>query len=261
MTEPDDDRIRAFLAESMGVPTPPGLENRIISRPTRRRLVIPLVSGGLVVAAALVVVVVGLAAHNKVTAVNPAGSPSPGPSAAPTQSATSRPTQGPTPTTAPSFLPLVGPTCKAADLSLRVGIQGGAGGSGELLLVFTDRGPGPCTLRGTPSVRLLDASGRVLSSPPVDDRPGGMFPTYPNAGVGLVPLSSAGVTGAAGIRGQAELPLQYLDSMCATAIAGVRVTLPTGNLSTSVPPLGGNFPGCFQPSVSVNPFQPAEYVG
>jgi hypothetical protein len=127
------------------------------------------------------------------------------------------------------------------------------------LVVFTDLGPGPCALRGTPVVHFLDASGDVLTAVSVMDAPSGMFPTLPNNGVGLMTLSTG--AGLPPVRGQAGLPLQYAHSMCATGIRGIAVTLPTGRLTTSLQLDGSNFPGCLPASVTVNPFQPAEAYG
>jgi hypothetical protein len=162
--------------------------------------------------------------------------------------------------TAPTegFLSAAGPPCSVLDLTLRLGVQGGAGGNGVALLVVTDKGDGPCTLRGTPSVSFLDSSGRMLATPSVDHQPSGYFPATPNSGVGLLPLSDPGMSGSAGIRGQAALPLQYSDNECATSVARAQIVLPSGSLSAAFQLFGSAFPGCQPPSVSVNPFQPAE---
>jgi hypothetical protein len=166
-----------------------------------------------------------------------------------------------TPTPSPSFLAAVGPQCSAADLLVGVTPASGAGGSGEVILLFTDRGSHPCTLRGTPIVRFVDAKGRIVASPSVRASLGGMFPTYPNNGVGLVPLPPTTASGGYGVRGQAALPLQYSDLMCATSVASVRVILSSGTLSAPLQLPGAPFRPCLAPTVSVNPFQPAEYRG
>jgi hypothetical protein len=141
---------------------------------------------------------------------------------------------------------------------VRIGVQGGAGGSGITFLIFTDHGAGPCTLRGTPTVRFFDDQGRTPTRPSVQAEPTGMFPTIPNSGVGLVPLAASGASGTIGIRGQAAIPLQYSDNQCATAVATVSVVLPSGALMAPFQLFGNNFPGCTPAAVVVNPFQPAE---
>jgi len=83
-------------------------------------------------------------------------------------------------------------------------------------------------------------------------------PATPNSGVGLLPLSDAGMSGSGGIRGQAGLPLQYSDNECATSVARAQVVMPSGSLSSEFRLFGSTFPGCQPPRVSVNPFQPAE---
>ena len=162
--------------------------------------------------------------------------------------------------TAPTsgFLSATGPPCSAHNLTLRLGVQGGAGGNGVALLAFTNRGDRPCTLQGTPEVSFLDSAGRILSTPSVDHQPSGYFPATANSGVGLLPLSDAGMSGSGGIRGQAVLPLQYSDNECATSVARAQVVLPSGSLSAEFQLFGSTFPGCQPPRVSVNPFQPAE---
>ena len=159
------------------------------------------------------------------------------------------------------FLPPTGPTCPAAGLSARVGPQGGAAGSGIQYIVFTNGGRDACSVRGIPVVEFLDSHGRVLVTPSVRNDSSGMFPTTPNSGIGLTPLLDGGASGAVGVRGQAALPLQYSDNECATSVAAVRVTFPSGGLVVSIALPGGDFPGCVPPAVSVNPFQPAEASG
>lgn len=157
-----------------------------------------------------------------------------------------------------TFLAAIGPLCKASDLEMRIGVQGGAGGSGITYLIFTDHGTGPCTLRGTPTVRFVDDHGRTPARPSVEAEPTGMFPTIPNSGVGLAPLTNSGASGSSGVRGQAALPLQYSDNQCPTPAATVSVVFPSGTLTMPFRLFGSNFAGCTPAAVAVNPFQPAE---
>jgi hypothetical protein len=141
---------------------------------------------------------------------------------------------------------------------MRIGVEGGAGGSGITYLIFTDRGAGPCTLRGTPTVRFFDDQGRIPASPSVQAVSTGVFPTIPNSGVGLVRSTDPGASGTGGIRGQAALPLQYSDNQCPTPVARVSVVLPSGSLTVPIQLFGNNFAGCTPAAVVVNPFQPGE---
>jgi hypothetical protein len=86
-------------------------------------------------------------------------------------------------------------------------------------------------------------------------------PTFPNNGVGLIPLSNQGTSPGpgyqGGIRGQAALPLQYSD-ICANSVAAIRIRI--GGASFTLPlTLGGDGGNC-ESTLFVNPFQPAEYV-
>jgi hypothetical protein len=161
-----------------------------------------------------------------------------------------------------SFLPAVGPQCTASQLEVRVGSSFGALGNGITYVIFTDRGTRRCTLRGTPSVQLLDARGRPLSTPPTVDVASGYIPTLPNGGVGLLPLSSEGVAPGpnpeGGIRGQASLPIQYQDGGCNGAIAAIRIRVGGGTFTVRLS-LGGG-PGCQADKVFISPFQPAEFL-
>jgi hypothetical protein len=164
-----------------------------------------------------------------------------------------------------SFLPAVGPPCTASQLEVRVGSNGGALGNGITYLIFTDRGTARCTLRGTPNVQLLDARGRPLTFPPLQDLASGYIPTLPNSGVGLLPLrSEGGAPGPdpeGGVRGQASLPLQYYEDGCANSIAAVRIRVGGGAFTVRLTLSGGpGGQGCNTTRVFVNPFQPAEYV-
>jgi hypothetical protein len=192
--------------------------------------------------------------------------PSASPTAVPIPSATaivnvpplSTPTSTPTPL---PFLAPVGPTCSARDLTMRSGISGQGAGSQAVVLVFTDEGPGRCTLRGTPEVRFLDRGGQVVKMAVVDE-PGGFFPPTPNSGVGLEPLANSGQMGAAGIRGQAGLEITWASALCAPSapITRVEITLPTGSLSVPLQIFGFGTTGCFKPGVTVTPFEAAEAV-
>jgi hypothetical protein len=169
----------------------------------------------------------------------------------------------PTPFTPPtSFLPAVGPLCTASQLEVRLGSSFGALGNGITYVIFTDRGTRRCTLRGTPSVQLLDARGRLLSTPATVDRASGYIPTLPNGGVGLLPLSSEGVAPGpnpeGGIRGQASLPIQYEDGGCNSAIASIRIRVGGGTFTVRAT-LGGGL-GCQPDTVFISPFQPAEFL-
>ena len=142
---------------------------------------------------------------------------------------------------------------------MRSGIFGEGAGSAAIVLVFTDDGPGRCTLRGTPEVRFLDHGGQVVKTPVVDGL-GGFFPPTPNSGVGLLPLANPGQTGAAGIRGEAGLEIAWADGMCALSapITRVEITLPTGSLSVPLQISGFGTTGCQKPGVTVTPFEAAE---
>jgi Protein of unknown function (DUF4232) len=189
--------------------------------------------------------------------------PSPTVPAPPTAIVTIPPSPTPTPTPQP-VLAAVGPTCVARNLSLRLGLQDGGAGTGATVLVITDRGPGRCILRGTPKVEFLDASSRRVNVP-VYDMPNGFFAPSPsapplNSPVGLLPLASSGTEGAAGIRGQAAIQLQYSDFACATSapVTRVVITLPTGTLGTPIELPGYGTSECLPPSVGVTPFRAAE---
>ncbi|MFI5287949.1 MAG: DUF4232 domain-containing protein [Candidatus Dormibacteria bacterium] len=176
-----------------------------------------------------------------------------------TPAVTPLPTPWPAPT---SFLPAVGPPCTASQLEVRLGSSFGALGNGITYLILTDRGTRRCTLRGTPSVELLDARGRALSTPPTVDVSSGYVPTLPNGGVGLLPLSSEGVAPGpnpeGGIRGQASLPIQYQDGGCNSAIAAIRIRVGGGTFTVRLT-LGGGL-GCQPDKLFVSPFQPAEFL-
>ncbi|MBV8527006.1 MAG: DUF4232 domain-containing protein [Candidatus Dormibacteraeota bacterium] len=139
-----------------------------------------------------------------------------------------------------------------------IGRVGAGAGSAETLIVFTDVSSVPCVLSGTPIVHFLGTDGQVLGNVATTDRPSGMFPVWPNDGVGLIPMTGSPPRG---VRGQAGLPLQWTSLMCATQIAGIAVTLPTGTLRTPI--LTGDMTGsdgsdCLPPNIVVNPFEPAE---
>lgn len=174
-------------------------------------------------------------------------------------SVTPLPTPWPVPT---SFLPAVGPPCTASQLEVRVGSSFGALGNGITYVIFTDRGTRRCTLRGTPSVQLLDTRGRPLSTPPTVDVSSGYVPTLPNGGVGLLPLGSEGAAPGpnpeGGIRGQASMPIQYQDGGCNGAIAAIQIRVGGGTFTVRLT-LGGG-PGCQPDKVLISPFQPAEFL-
>jgi hypothetical protein len=147
---------------------------------------------------------------------------------------------------------------------VRTGQSGYGLGNAVTYLIFTDRGRGPCILRGTPGVQLLDASGRLLAKPHLEDVASGYVPTFPNTGVGLIPLENQGGAPGpdpeGGIRGQASLPLQYYDDGCDNnLIAALRIRVGDGTLTIPLN-LSGGGQGCDMSSqVIVNPFQPAEF--
>jgi hypothetical protein len=142
---------------------------------------------------------------------------------------------------------------------MRTGISGAGAGSAAVVLVFTDKGPARCMLRGTPEARFLDQQGQVVRIP-VFDQLGGFFPPVANAGVGLLHLANPGPAGAAGIRGQAGLEISWSDGMCAfaEAISRVEITLPTGSLSVPLQIVGFGSTGCLKPGITVTPFEAAE---
>jgi hypothetical protein len=79
------------------------------------------------------------------------------PAVIPWISTAAAPESTPTPTL------LAMPSCRAGDLSVRVGRSGL---SGDTSVIFTNRGSAACQLQGIPRVRLLDSSGQVLSALP-----------------------------------------------------------------------------------------------
>lgn len=121
----------------------------------------------------------------------------------------------------------------------------------------------PLTLRGTPTIQLLDDHGLVLTMPPVHDSPSGMIPTYPNDGVQLLPMANEGTPPGhnpeGGIRGQASLPLQYHQDGCNNSVAAARIEVAGGTFTVplTIPQPGAQ--GCDVTSMVVNPFQPAEF--
>jgi len=237
------ERTKALLASAE---RPPTRQTRRATNPLALRGILAFVVTALLISGAIVFA--SRALHGAAHPSFPATSSTP---AAVIPSSSS-----PSPTAA--FLPAIGPQCTAQQLQMRsVGEIAAGAGSAMSLVVFTDLNPEPCVLRGTPVVHFLDAQGQVIATVSVQSAPGGMFPTEPNSGVGLVPLSTA--TSSSGVRGQAGLPLQYSHLMCATRIVGIAVTLPTGTLTAPLDGLeGSDFPGCSSGSVTVNPFQPAE---
>ena len=191
--------------------------------------------------------------------------------ASPTGAASALPSSSPSPpasvTGAPapvSFLAATGPPCAAADLQIRVGQAFGAAGNGMTYLIFTDRGSSPCTLRGTPTIQLLDDHGLVLTMPPVHDSPSGMIPTYPNDGVQLLPMANEGTPPGpnpeGGIRGQASLPLQYHQDGCNNSVAAARIEVGGGTFTVPLTIAQPGAQGCDVTSMVVNPFQPAEFL-
>lgn len=174
----------------------------------------------------------------------------------------------PTPTAQPSsvpFLATLGPPCSAAQLEVRVGRGFSNLGNVIVYLIFTDRGTSPCTLRGTPSVQLLDARGRDLTQPVVTDAGFGYVPTFPNDGVGLTPVpregSPPGQPPEGGVRGQASLPLQYgQQNGCSNSVAAIRIRITGGAFTVpfTIPEAGAD--GCEITRLLINPFQPAEFA-
>ena len=194
----------------------------------------------------------------------PAPKPTPGVITAPTPTTIHTPLP---PSTTPSGSP-----CAAAQLEMRLGWYKGTGGNALTYLIFTNLGTTPCLLQGTPRVSFLGSDGLPLTTPSVVDAPSGYFPSDPNDGVALIPLTDEGTgPGPApegGVRGQASLPLQYQNG-CANSVAAVAVDVgggrlvepftlntivPGGNLNCQSVAAGGTF------VVTVNPFQPAEYM-
>jgi hypothetical protein len=144
---------------------------------------------------------------------------------------------------------------------MRSGISGAGAGTAALVLVLTDVGSGRCVLRGTPAIRFLDDHGRAVDMPVLDQTGGlGFFPALPNSGVGLLPLKNEGVTGAAGVRGQAGVEVAWPDGMCAISapIMRVQVVLPTGTLSVPLQIFGFGSTGCQRPGATVTQYEPAE---
>jgi len=175
-----------------------------------------------------------------------------------------QPTPSATPSSVP-FLAAVGPPCSAAQLEVRVGRGFSNLGNVIVYLIFTDRGISPCTLRGTPSVQLLDSHDRPLATPRVVDSSMNYVPTFPNNGVGLIPLSNQGIPPGpgyeGGVRGQASLPLQYgQQNGCSNSVTAIRVRVDGGAFTVpfTIPEPGAL--GCEVTSVFINPFQAAEFV-
>lgn len=259
MPNNDERRIREGLQRLMAS-QPPTLDPEHASGTRRLRTV----AVGIATFVVFFVVLGTALVLNHRTAGNHNAAPFATPSASP--ETTAQPTASAVPSATPtpsSFLSPTGPACSAATLEMRVGQQGGAGGNGVTYLIFTDRGSSPCVLRGTPTVQFLDSRGRVLRIPSVRDSSSGMFPTYPNNGVGLLPLPSQGTPPGplpeGGVRGQASLPLQYAHDGCANALAAVRVGFATGNLTVSMT-IPGASTNCALSSITINPFQPAEFM-
>lgn len=175
----------------------------------------------------------------------------------PIQSTFATPTPFPTPSPTAAFLPAAGLQCTAQQLEVSLIDPAFAGaGSDASMVVFTDRGAMPCVLRGTPQVRFLDSKGET-SNVSVVYSSHGPFPVWPNDGVGLIPLSAQPPP--RGVRGQAGLLLQSASFLCRTDAVSVAVTLPSGELIASFGrPMGQFTTDCLPPSITVNPFEPAE---
>ena len=174
------------------------------------------------------------------------------------------PTSVPLPTATPMptpFLPAAGPPCTASQLEVRDGGSGAGLSNQVMYLIFTDRGKNECTLRGYPGVQLLDSHDRLLATPNVVESSMNYVPTFPNNGVGLIPLSNQGTPPGpgyeGGVRGQASLPLQDSD-ICANSVAAIRIRIGGGPFTLPLM-LGGDGGNC-ESTLFVNPFQPAEYV-
>lgn len=257
MSENDERRIREGLQKLMAS-RPPNLDP---ARAGRRSPLWALAMGVGTFAVLFAVLTTALVLNHRTT-----GGHTPAPAATSSASPTTRPTTTPlpSPTSTPSsFLPPVGPECSAKMLEMRLGQQSGAGGNGITYLIFTDRGGSSCVLHGSPIVQFLDANGRLLRVPSAQASSTGMFPTYPNHGVGLIPIPDQGTPPGplpeGGIRGQASLPLQYPHDGCANSIAAVRVTLPSGSLTVPMTVPGAST-NCTVTMIMVNPFQPAEFM-
>lgn len=131
-----------------------------------------------------------------------------------------------------------------------------AAGSGETRVLFVDVGSAPCTLSGTPPVQFIGTDGQVLTGLVVTGTALDAFPVWPNDGVGLIPMAAG--SSPRMVRGQAALSLQYTHLMCATHIAAMQVTLPTGTLTVNVRLQGFDNAACVSPKIDVNAFEPAE---
>ncbi|MBO2452418.1 DUF4232 domain-containing protein [Actinomadura barringtoniae] len=92
----------------------------------------------------------------------PTGRPVPTTSG-PTGSLSSSPTTSSDKTSSPSSTPTTSApattTCTFTDLKVSLGSSQGGAGHTDVELLFTNTGSRPCTLRGTPGVSFLDASG------------------------------------------------------------------------------------------------------
>lgn len=126
--------------------------------------------------------------------------------------------------------------CSTSDLEVAVIGKNGAGGHILTSFGFASRGQAPCELDGTPSVTLMDASGREL---PFADR----APFFPNqlSGPALVDPGPVPVLGEAKT-GQAFLTLDWVTQpeTCPgtppASIAGARITTPDGGtLNVALP--------------------------
>ena len=257
MTPPEVDpaRLERSMRRLMTVQPP----RRDASRsPARTRLAAAAVACA-VVAATAAAIVGGVAVLNHHSPGAPARTSPP----VAVTSRTPAPSPSPTVSSGGPYLAATSAPCTADQLEVRTGQQGGAGGSGYLYLIVTNRSSKPCTLRGTPPLRLLDGSGADLSTPAVVNTPSGMFPTLPNDGVELVPLadqgSPPGPLPEGGVRGQASLPLQYAHDGCSNRIAAASLLI-AGRLSTVPLSIPGAATGCAITEIDVNPFQPAEYA-
>ena len=145
-------------------------------------------------------------------------------------------TPAPEPSPQPVPVPPGTPMCSTAELEVAVIGKNGAGGHILTSFGFASRGQAPCELDGTPSVTLVDASGREF---PFADR----APFFSNqlSGPALVDPGPVPVLGEAKI-GQAFLTLDWVTQpetcpgTTPASIAGARITTPDGGtLNVALP--------------------------
>ncbi len=120
--------------------------------------------------------------------------------------------------------------CRGQDLAVGSAGRGVAGGHGGLVLLFTNRGSAPCTLRAYPGMDALDGSGRVLAH--AQRTPRGFIGGLP-PGVTRPPTLTV-------LRGQTVSALSEWDNIqggggCPSVSARIAVTPPNTTTTSTLP--------------------------